>query len=109
LIAYVSSILTHDKLEAMVGNSKVPFNTLFSQYEKEVIAIAKEKAEGENAEDFTESKIKMAVFYVIKHYIRHRTLETGKRVDDREIKDIRPLYCEVGVVPRVHGTGLFWR
>ena len=109
LIAYVSSILTHEKLEALTGNSKVPFNTLFSQYEKETIAIAKERISDESAEDFTESKIKMAVFYAIKHFIRHRTLETGKRVDDREIKDIRPIFCEVGMLPRVHGAGLFWR
>ncbi len=109
LMAYVSNILTHDKLDTLVGNTKVPFNTLFSQYEKEVIEIAKEKVIDETAEGYTETKIKMAVFNVIKHHIRHRTLETGKRVDDREIKDIRPLYCEVGSVPRVHGTGLFWR
>jgi polyribonucleotide nucleotidyltransferase len=51
----------------------------------------------------------MAVFNVVKHFIRERTLSTGKRVDDREIKDIRPLYCEVNNLPRVHGSGLFWR
>lgn len=109
LIAYVSNILTEDKLAALTGNSKVPFNTLFSDYQKEVLEIAKEKIEDETAEDFTDSKIKMAVFNVIKHYIRHRTLETGKRVDDRDLKEIRSLYCEVELFPRVHGTGLFRR
>ncbi len=109
VIAYVSNILTADKLGALTGNSKIPFNTLFSQYEKEAIEIAKEKIEDETLEDFTETKIKMAVFSVIKHFIRHRTLETGKRVDDRDIKDIRTLYCEVGLLPRVHGTWLFRR
>jgi len=109
VIAFVSNILTADKLEALTGNSKVPFNALFSQYEKESVEIAKEKINDDSFDDFTESKIKMAVFYVIKHFIRHRTLETGKRVDDRDIKEIRSLYCEVSLFPRVHGTWLFRR
>lgn len=109
LIAYVSNILTKDKLDALTGNSKVPFNTLSTQYEKEVLDLCKEKiADGEQT-DFTETKVKMAVFNVIKYFLRNRTLETGKRIDDRDQKEIRPLYCEVGVLPRVHGTGLFWR
>ena len=51
----------------------------------------------------------MATFSIVKHYIRERTLETGKRIDDRKEKDIRSLFCEVGLLPRVHGTGLFRR
>ncbi|MDD3262438.1 MAG: polyribonucleotide nucleotidyltransferase [Candidatus Absconditabacteria bacterium] len=109
VIAYVSNILTADKLQALTGNSKVPFNTLFSQYEKEAIEISRDKIEDETLEDFTEGKVKMAVFYAIKHFLRHRTLETGKRIDDRDIKEIRSLYCEVGMFPRTHGTGLFRR
>ena len=108
-IAFVESIITEDKLDAMAGHTKVPFNDLFSQYEKECLEAAEEKAETEEAEDFTESKVKMAVFNVVKHFIRERTLSTGKRVDDRNIKDIRPLYCEINNLPRVHGSGLFWR
>ena len=109
LLAYVSKILTQDKLDALTGNTKVPFNTLFNQYEKEVLSLAKEYIADSENEDFSESKVKMAVFNVIKHFIRHRTLDTGKRIDDRGAKDIRPLYTEVGVLPRVHGAGLFRR
>jgi len=46
---------------------------------------------------------------VIKYFIRNRTVETGVRLDDRGEKDIRALYCEVASMPRVHGSGLFWR
>ena len=108
-IAYVSNIVNKEKLEALVGNTKVPFNDLYSSYEKESIALCKEKIEDSENTDFTEGKIKMAVFNIVKHYIRERTLQQGKRADDRGAKDIRPLYCEVGLLPRVHGTGLFWR
>lgn len=109
LIVYVGNILTQDKLDELAGNTKVPFNTLTSQYEKEVLELCKEKIDDAEQPDFTEIKVKMAVFNVIKHFLRHRTLDTGKRIDDRGEKEIRPIYCEVGMLPRVHGTGLFRR
>jgi polyribonucleotide nucleotidyltransferase len=94
LIAYVSKILTQDKLDAMTGFSKVSFNDLFYQYEKETLELCKEKIADPEQTDFTESKVKMTVFHVIKYFIRNRTLDTGKRIDDRDQKDIRPLFCE---------------
>ena len=109
LMAYISNILTADKLQALTGNSKVPFNDLSSQYEKEVLEICKEKMNDSEYPDFTESKIKIWVFNTIKYFIRSRTLETWKRIDDRKQEDIRPLFCEVGLLPRVHWAWLFWR
>jgi polyribonucleotide nucleotidyltransferase len=44
-----------------------------------------------------------------KKIVRSRILEKSKRIDGRGLKDIRPITCEVGVLPRVHGTGLFTR
>jgi polyribonucleotide nucleotidyltransferase len=108
-IAYISNILNHDKLSALAGNTKVSFNDVYSGFEKEVLTLCREKIDDKEQVDFTESKVKMAVFAIVKHYIRERTLNTGKRIDDRKEKDIRSLYCEVGMLPRVHGTGLFWR
>ena len=105
----VDQVLTAERLEAMAGNTKTPFNELYSQYEKEALALAAEKVESEQASEYTESKIKMGVFNAIKKFIRSRTIETGKRIDDRGELDIRPLYCEVDNLPRVHGSGLFWR
>ena len=109
LIAHVKSILTADKLDAMTGNAKVGFNELYSKYEKEALEVCKENIADKEQTDFTESKVKMASFYVVKYFIRSRTLKTGKRIDDRDQKDIRPLYCEVDALPRVHGAGLFRR
>ena len=105
----INSYLTSDKLEAMAGNTKTPFNELYNLYEKDILALAKEQTTEENEVDFTESKLKMGVFNAIKAFIRSRTIETGKRIDDRGILDIRPLYCETDNLPRVHGSGLFWR
>ena len=105
----INSYLTSDKLEAMAGNTKTPFNELYNLYEKDILTLAKEQTTEENEADFTESKLKMGVFNAIKTFIRSRTIETGKRIDDRGILDIRPLYCETDNLPRVHGSGLFWR
>lgn len=105
----INSYLTSDKLEAMAGNTKTPFNELYNLYEKDILTLAKEQTTEENEADLTESKLKMGVFNAIKAFIRSRTIETGKRIDDRGILDIRPLYCETDNLPRVHGSGLFWR
>ena len=109
LIAYITNILTKDKLKALTGNTKVPFNELCSAYEKEVLELSKEKIDDKEQPDFSETKVKMGVFNVIKYFLRHRTLDTKKRIDDRDQKDIRPILCEVATLPRVHGSGLFRR
>ncbi len=41
--------------------------------------------------------------------VRERILSLGKRPDGRGTTDVRPIWCEVGVAPRAHGTGLFTR
>ncbi len=44
-----------------------------------------------------------------KYVVRRWLLDDGKRVDGRGIDEIRPLAAEVGLLPRVHGSGLFTR
>ena len=41
--------------------------------------------------------------------VRERILSMGKRPDGRTPTDIRPIWCEVGLSPRAHGSGLFTR
>ncbi|HNO66570.1 MAG TPA: polyribonucleotide nucleotidyltransferase, partial [Tepidiformaceae bacterium] len=61
------------------------------------------------SEQFTSNEIGDALYSVIKKAMRKQILETGKRADQREITQIRPLDIHVGVLPRTHGTGLFTR
>ncbi|MDR3169233.1 MAG: hypothetical protein LBU27_05790 [Candidatus Peribacteria bacterium] len=105
----IRSYLGDDKLEAMMGNAKVSFNDLYYQYEKELLEHFKEQIEDAENTEYSISKVKMGFFNVTKYYIRERTLNAGKRVDDRTQLDIRPLHCEVGLFERTHGTGLFRR
>ena len=50
-----------------------------------------------------------ALYKLQKYVVRRWLLDDGKRVDGRGINEIRPLAAEVGVLPRVHGSGLFTR
>ncbi len=60
--------------------------------------------EAEYAADFKES------FYgVVKKVTRTGVLDDRVRADGREFNEIRPINCEVGVAPRVHGSALFTR
>jgi polyribonucleotide nucleotidyltransferase len=41
--------------------------------------------------------------------VRWNILDTGHRIDGRDVKSVRPIVCEVGVLPRTHGSALFTR
>ena len=68
--------------------------------------IEKLKAEDEALED---ADIKNALSQVEKEEIRKFILEKKKRLDSRGYEDIREISCEVGLLPRTHGSGLFTR
>lgn len=63
------------------------------------------------AEIFPDKKREIGdvLYQMQKEKVRKKILEKGIRPDGRGVKDIRPIWCEVGVMPRVHGTGVFTR
>jgi polyribonucleotide nucleotidyltransferase len=54
-------------------------------------------------------EIKEAVRSLTKKLVRQRIVNEGKRIDGRGVADLRPVSAEVGVLPSVHGSGLFQR
>lgn len=70
-----------------------------------------EKVMLELAENFPESETKIASILIDleKKDLRERILKEGIRIDGRGPQDIRPITCEVGVLPRAHGSALFTR
>jgi len=44
-----------------------------------------------------------------KEVVRGSILETSRRIDGRDLKTVRPIECEVGILPRTHGSALFTR
>ncbi|MEE9591743.1 MAG: polyribonucleotide nucleotidyltransferase [Thermodesulfobacteriota bacterium] len=56
-----------------------------------------------------EGEIKRAFEDLKYRLLRDTVLNTGIRIDGRATKDVRPISCEVGILPRTHGSALFTR
>ena len=74
-----------------------------------IVEGLKPKYEAEMGEEDFNNTINMGFDKLVQKTIRTAILEKGFRPDGRGIEDIRPLTAEVGVLPVVHGTGLFTR
>ena len=59
--------------------------------------------------DLTDADLDLVSYKMQKYVVRRWLLDEGKRVDGRGINEIRPLAAEVGILPRVHGSGMFTR
>ena len=59
--------------------------------------------------ELTAADLDLISYKLQKKVVRTWLLEDGKRVDGRGINEIRPLAAEVGILPRVHGSGMFTR
>jgi len=68
-----------------------------------------EAAIKERAPEATDFDVEQAFEYLQKKAFRISIMEKGLRADGRSIGDLRPLYGEVGTLPRVHGSALFSR
>jgi polyribonucleotide nucleotidyltransferase len=86
----------------------IPNKTARQERLDQVMAEAVEKLKNPNAPD-SERHIKI-VFHGLEYTeVRNMILEKGSRADGRGPADIRPITCEVGVLPRTHGSALFTR
>lgn len=56
-----------------------------------------------------EKEIKTAFDELKKNELRQLAIEQRRRIDGRGLKDVRPVTCEIEVLPRTHGSGLFTR
>ena len=54
-------------------------------------------------------EVNQAVYNLIKVKVRARIINDGIRPDGRKTTEIRPIWCEAGLLPRVHGSGVFTR
>jgi polyribonucleotide nucleotidyltransferase len=87
----------------------------FSEKDKkkrsELVNLASEKCkslfEGDDA--YSELEISLQLKNLEKDIVRTKILKSKKRIDGRGLSDVRPIKCEVGVLPRAHGSALFTR
>ena len=61
------------------------------------------------ADAFAEAEIKSAYESQLRLAVRDRILRTRQHLDGRRPDELRPISCEVGILPRTHGSGLFVR
>ena len=61
------------------------------------------------AEEFGSKALSEGFKSVMRDEVRRRILDEHIRPDGRALEEIRPISCEVGVLPRTHGSGLFTR
>ena len=87
----------------------------FSEKDKkkrsELINLAGEKCKTlfEKDETLLEHEIMLQLKNLEKDIVRTRILKSKKRIDGRGLSDVRPIKCEVGILPRTHGSALFTR
>jgi len=87
----------------------------FSEKDKkkrsELINLAGDKCKTlfEGDETLLEHEIMLQLKNLEKDIVRSRILKSKKRIDGRGLSDVRPIKCEVGILPRVHGSALFTR
>ncbi len=81
-------------------------NELLDDLTKDLTVFAEFQREGS---EITPSDIKLALEKIEYEEVRRIAFEEKRRSDGRGFKDIRPISCEVNVLPRTHGSSLFTR
>ena len=88
------ALKTFDRYERQANQDEVERNVTehFEQTNPEVVA-----------------EIGDVLYKMTKEKVRARILNEGVRPDGRKLTEIRPIWCEAGILPRVHGSGVFTR
>ncbi|MEG0767978.1 MAG: polyribonucleotide nucleotidyltransferase, partial [Clostridia bacterium] len=87
------------------------FETFVRAERQEREEQVKAEVQAHFAETFSgrEAEIADALYYLNKEIMRKRILEEGIRPDGRDLLTVRPIWSEVGVLPRPHGSAVFTR
>lgn len=91
------------------------YEKVFEEFDKVKRSEIEGKVDSENYEYFSEKypenirEINDFIYKLKKQIVREKIINKGIRPDGRGLTDIRPIWCEVGVLPMVHGSGVFTR
>jgi len=101
--------------EAVRAFAKEKMHSAILTYEKQEREANMEAVNVETKEHFAEvypdnaKDIDAILYNITKEEVRGMILDEGIRPDNRKLTEIRPIWCETGVLPRTHGSGLFKR
>lgn len=76
---------------------------------EEAITAIKEELSQELEQKFPPQEVTSALESLLRREVRLQILERGARVGGRGLSEVRPITCEVGFLPRTHGSALFNR
>ena len=88
---------------------------MFETFDRGERNAREEQVKAEVAERFQEefagreTEVGDALYAIQKEVMRRRIIDEGVRPDGRRLTEVRPIWCEVGVLPRPHGSGVFTR
>ena len=112
-IEFQSMELDHDLLDAVKAKYLDDFKAAMDTDDKNVrdarLLPIRDRIEAEYKDTCDAATIEEIMYKMQKMVVRRWLLDDNKRVDGRGINEIRPLNAEVGLLPRVHGTGMFTR
>ncbi len=100
------------KLESeFTKDLKKAFSIKDKQERSNLISEVTEKAKKlyEEDENYSELDVMHELKNLEKGIVRTDILKNKNRIDGRGLSDVRPIKCEVGILPRVHGSALFTR
>ena len=100
------------KLESeFTDDLKKAFSTRDKQDRSNQISEISEKAKKlyEENENYSDLDVNHELKNLEKRIVRTDILKNKNRIDGRGLADVRPIMCEVGILPRVHGSALFTR
>ena len=102
------------KVKSLVGSDlRAAYGIARKEERRDAIDVAKDKAVAALAPDassgVSSQQVGDAFKELEKDIVRNNILDTGKRIDGRDLVTVRGITCEVGVLPRTHGSALFTR
>ncbi len=100
------------KLESeFTSDLKKAFSIKDKQERSNMISEITDKAKKlyEESEDISDLDVNTELKNLEKTIVRTDILKNKNRIDGRGLSDVRPIMCEVGILPRVHGSALFTR
>ncbi len=109
VMAAVEAAVTADLAKAITIAGKAERNEATDSAAAKALVSLAGTSDAPGAFAGREKEIKEAVRSLTKKLVRKRIVEEGVRIDGRGPADLRPLSAEVGLLPSVHGSGLFQR
>ncbi|MFP4660957.1 MAG: polyribonucleotide nucleotidyltransferase [Halanaerobiales bacterium] len=105
----VREYITDDLDKAYRTFEKQNRNSKVDQVKEQAIEYFRDKYTNEEDSGQKIKEISNIMDKISKELVRKMITEDGVRPDDRKPDEIRPIWCEVGLIPRVHGSGVFTR